>query len=164
MKLADSVARQIARTQAGRQHRLPCPFMQAGFAPLLTCGPCEKNAAHLMMLNFAAHASRFRVFRGGARLSVGAVAVNARPRLGGTRGGTVSCGKRPVGFLGVKAFLGGPHDASANTMMLFQVVFMEICRIHHRRPICEAHHVCAFCSANFSLERLVRSSDAGCGW
>ena len=53
-------------------------FMQAGFA-LLTCGLVrKKNAAHLMMLNFAAYVFAFLAYYAvGYAFQFGAVAVNA---------------------------------------------------------------------------------------
>src|SRR6266508_2336295 len=55
-------------------------FMQAGFA-LLTCGLVrKKNAAHLMMLNFAAYVFAFLAYYAiGYTFQFGAVAVNAAP-------------------------------------------------------------------------------------
>ena len=55
-------------------------FMQAGFA-LLTCGLVrKKNAAHLMMLNFAAYVFAFLAYYAvGYAFQFGAVAVNAAP-------------------------------------------------------------------------------------
>ncbi len=61
-------------------------FMQAGFA-LLTCGLVRrKNAAHLMMLNFAAYVFAFLAYYVcGYAFQYGAAAVNAAPtNLGGT--------------------------------------------------------------------------------
>ncbi len=61
-------------------------FMQAGFA-LLTCGLVrKKNAAHLMMLNFAAYVFAFLAYYAiGYAFQFGAVAVNAAPaKLAGT--------------------------------------------------------------------------------
>src|SRR5207249_1527366 len=61
-------------------------FMQAGFA-LLTCGLVrKKNAAHLMMLNFAAYVFAFVAYYAvGYAFQFGAVAINAAPtNLGGT--------------------------------------------------------------------------------
>ena len=60
-------------------------FMQAGFA-LLTCGLVrKKNAAHLMMLNFAAYVFAFLAYYAvGYAFQFGAVAINAAPtNLGG---------------------------------------------------------------------------------
>ena len=60
--------------------------MQAGFA-LLTCGLVrKKNAAHLMMLNFAAYVFAFLAYYAvGYAFQFGAVAINAAPaNLGGT--------------------------------------------------------------------------------
>src|ERR1700689_1049487 len=53
-------------------------FMQAGFA-LLTCGLVrKKNAAHLMMLNFAAYVFAFLAYYAvGYAFQFGAIAVNA---------------------------------------------------------------------------------------
>ena len=55
-------------------------FMQAGFA-LLTCGLVrKKNAAHLMMLNFAAYVFAFLAYYAvGYAFQFGAVAVNSAP-------------------------------------------------------------------------------------
>ena len=55
-------------------------FMQAGFA-LLTCGLVrKKNAAHLMMLNFAAYVFAFLAYYAvGYAFQFGAVAINASP-------------------------------------------------------------------------------------
>src|SRR5260370_1916835 len=61
-------------------------FMQAGFA-LLTCGLVrKKNAAHLMMLNFAAYVFAFLPYYPvGSAFQFGAVPINAPPpTLGGT--------------------------------------------------------------------------------
>ena len=61
-------------------------FMQAGFA-LLTCGLVQKkNAAHLMMLNFAAYVFAFLAYYAvGYAFQFGAVAINAAPtNLGGS--------------------------------------------------------------------------------
>src|ERR1700691_4279800 len=63
-------------------------FMQAGFA-LLTCGLVrKKNAAHLMMLNFAAYVFAFLAYYAvGYAFQFGAVAINANPtNLGGIPG------------------------------------------------------------------------------
>jgi Amt family ammonium transporter len=105
-------------------------FMQAGFA-LLTCGLVrKKNAAHLMMLNFAAYVFAFIAYYAvGYAFQFGAVAVNAAPsNLGGTP--TLNhflLGNGLWGFLGGKGFfLSGPaYDAGSNVLTLFEVVFME---------------------------------------
>jgi Amt family ammonium transporter len=105
-------------------------FMQAGFA-LLTCGLVRrKNAAHLMMLNFAAYVfAMLAYYAVGYAFQFGAVAVNAAPtNLGGVP--TLNkflLGGGMWGFLGGKGFfLTGPaYDASSNVLFLFQVVFME---------------------------------------
>src|SRR5229473_6918389 len=105
-------------------------FMQAGFA-LLTCGLVrKKNAAHLMMLNFAAYVFAFLAYYAvGYAFQFGAVAINNAP---GNVGGTPTLnqfliGSGQWGFLGGKGFfLSGPaYDAGSNVLMLFEVVFME---------------------------------------
>jgi len=105
-------------------------FMQAGFA-LLTCGLVrKKNAAHLMMLNFAAYVFAFLAYYAvGYAFQFGAVAINAAPaNLGGTP--TLNhflLGSGLWGFLGGKGFfLSGPgYDAGSLCLTLFEVVFME---------------------------------------
>jgi Amt family ammonium transporter len=117
-------------------------FMQAGFA-LLTCGLVrKKNAGHLMMLNFAAYVFAFLAYYAvGYAFQFGAVALNAAPaNIGGTP--TLNAfllGSGQWGFLGGKGFfLTGPaYDVSANTMMLFQVVFMETAGYIIVGAICE---------------------------
>ena len=117
-------------------------FMQAGFA-LLTCGLVRrKNAAHLMMLNFAAYVFAFLAYYAvGYAFEFGAVALNAAPaNIGGTPTlNTFLLGSGPWGFLGGKGFfLTGPaYDVSANTLMLFQVVFMETAGYIIVGSICE---------------------------
>jgi Amt family ammonium transporter len=105
-------------------------FMQAGFA-LLTCGLVrKKNAAHLMMLNFAAYVFAFLAYYAvGYAFQFGAVAINASP---GGIGGALTLNKFLVGsgqwgFLGGKGFflVGPAYDASSNVLALFEVVFME---------------------------------------
>jgi hypothetical protein len=121
-------------------------FMQAGFA-LLTCGLVrKKNAAHLMMLNFAAYVFAFLAYYAlGYAFQFGAVAVNAAPaNIGGTP--TLNhflIGGGQWGFLGGKGFfLTGPaYDAGSNCLALFQVVFMETAGLHHRRRHLRTHHV-----------------------
>jgi Amt family ammonium transporter len=105
-------------------------FMQAGFA-LLTCGLVrKKNAAHLMMLNFAAYVFAFLAYYvSGYAFQYGAVALNAAPaNLGGTP--TLNhflIGSGLWGFLGGKGFfLSGPaYDSGSLCLTLFEVVFME---------------------------------------
>ena len=117
-------------------------FMQAGFA-LLTCGLVrKKNAGHLMMLNFAAYVFAFLAYYAvGFAFQFGAVALNAAPsNIGGTP--TLNAflfGSGGWGFLGGKGFfLSGPaYDASANTLILFQVVFMETAGYIIVGSICE---------------------------
>src|ERR1700678_2064650 len=105
-------------------------FMQAGFA-LLTCGLVrKKNAAHLMMLNFAAYVFAFLAYYAvGYAFQFGAVAINAAPtNLGGIP--TLNhflVGSGQWGFIGGKGFfLTGPaYVSSSNCFTLFEVVFME---------------------------------------
>jgi Amt family ammonium transporter len=117
-------------------------FMQAGFA-LLTCGLVrKKNAAHLMMLNFAAYVFAFLAYYAiGYAFQFGAVAVNAAPgNLGGTptlNGFLIGSGQ--WGFVGGKGFfLSGPaYDAGSNCLTLFEVVFMETAGYIIVGAICE---------------------------
>jgi ammonium transporter, Amt family len=117
-------------------------FMQAGFA-LLTCGLVrKKNAAHLMMLNFAAYVFAFLAYYAlGYAFQFGAVAVNAAPlNLGGTP--TLNkflIGGGQWGFLGGKGFfLSGPaYDSGSLCLLLFQVVFMETAGYIIVGAICE---------------------------
>lgn len=105
-------------------------FMQAGFA-LLTCGLVrKKNAAHLMMLNFAAYVFAFLAYYAvGYAFQFGAVNINASPaNLGGIP--TLNhflIGGGQWGFVGGRGFfLTGPaYDVSSNVLTLFEVVFME---------------------------------------
>src|ERR1700688_1673003 len=105
-------------------------FMQAGFA-LLTCGLVrKKNAAHLMMLNFAAYVFAFLAYYAvGYAFQFGAVAVNSPPALigGAPTLNHFLVGSGQWGFVGGKGFfLTGPaYDASSNCLTLFEVVFME---------------------------------------
>ncbi len=117
-------------------------FMQAGFA-LLTCGLVrKKNAAHLMMLNFAAYVFAFIAYYAvGYAFQFGAVAVNAAPtNLGGTP--TLNhflFGNGLWGFLGGKGFFmtGPAYDAGSNVLALFEVVFMETAGYIIVGAICE---------------------------
>src|SRR5438876_863257 len=117
-------------------------FMQAGFA-LLTCGLVrKKNAAHLMMLNFAAYVFAFLAYYAiGYAFQFGAVAVNAAPtNLGGTPPlNQFLIGSGQWGFLGGKGFfLSGPaYDAGSNCLTLFEVVFMETAGYIIVGAICE---------------------------
>jgi Amt family ammonium transporter len=117
-------------------------FMQAGFA-LLTCGLVrKKNAAHLMMLNFAAYVFAFLAYYAvGYAFQFGAIAVNAAPtNLGGVP--TLNkflIGGGSWGFLGGKGFfMSGPaYDAGSNVLALFEVVFMETAGYIIVGAICE---------------------------
>jgi len=144
LKLADSVGHvKIATNTAWTLNTgYLVLFMQAGFA-LLTCGLVrKKNAGHLMMLNFAAYVFAFLAYYAvGYAFQFGAVAINNAPsNIGGTP--TLNqflVGGGSWGFLGGKGFfMSGPaYDASANTMMLFQVVFMETAGYIIVGSICE---------------------------
>ena len=117
-------------------------FMQAGFA-LLTCGLVrKKNAAHLMMLNFAAYVFAFIAYYAvGYAFQFGAVAINAAPsNLGGTP--TLNhflLGSGLWGFLGGNGFFmaGAGYDAGSNVFALFEVVFMETAGYIIVGSICE---------------------------
>jgi Amt family ammonium transporter len=144
VKLADSVGHVRIATNFGWTLNTGylVLFMQAGFA-LLTCGLVrKKNAAHLMMLNFAAYVVAFMAYYAcGYAFQWGAVAINAAPlQVGGAP--TLNeflIGSGQWGFLGGKGFfLAGPaYDASANVVMLFQVVFMETAGYIIVGSICE---------------------------
>ncbi len=126
-------------------------FMQAGFA-LLTCGLVRrKNAAHLMMLNFAAYVFAFLAYYVcGYAFQYGAVAINAAPtNIGGTPTLThFLIGGGQWGFLGGSGFfLGGPaYDAGSNCLTLFEVVFMETAGYIIVGAICERITFWAFVS------------------
>ena len=117
-------------------------FMQAGFA-LLTCGLVrKKNAAHLMMLNFAAYVFAFLAYYAvGYAFQFGAVAINAAPtNLGGIP--TLNhflIGSGQWGFVGGKGFffVGPAYDAASNCFTLFEVVFMETAGYIIVGAICE---------------------------
>ena len=144
VKLADSVGHVRIGTNAGwtLSTGYLVLFMQAGFA-LLTCGLVrKKNAAHLMMLNFAAYVFAFLAYYAvGYAFQFGAVAVNAAPaNIGGTP--TLNhflIGSGQWGFLGGKGFfLSGPaYDAGSNVLTLFEVVFMETAGYIIVGAICE---------------------------
>src|SRR5471030_1110269 len=87
LKLADSVGHVRIATNAAWTLNTGylVLFMQAGFA-LLTCGLVRrKNAAHLMMLNFAAYVFAFLAYYAvGYAFQFGAAGINASPsNLGG---------------------------------------------------------------------------------
>jgi len=124
-------------------------FMQAGFA-LLTCGLVrKKNAAHLMMLNFAAYVFAFLAYYAvGYAFQFGAVAINAAPvNLGGVP--TLNkflIGHGQWGFVGGKGFffIGPAYDAGSNCLALFEVVFMETAGYIIVGAICERISFWAF--------------------
>jgi Amt family ammonium transporter len=144
VKLADSVGHVRVATNFGWTLNTGylVLFMQAGFA-LLTCGLVrKKNAAHLMMLNFAAYVFAFLAYYAvGYAFQFGAVAVNAAPaNLGGTP--TLNrflIGSGQWGLLGGHGFfLSGPgYDAGSNALTLFEVVFMETAGYIIVGAICE---------------------------
>jgi Amt family ammonium transporter len=144
MKLADSVGHvRIATNFAWTLNTgYLVLFMQAGFA-LLTCGLIrKKNAAHLMMLNFAAYVFAFIAYWAvGYAFQFGAAAVNAAP---GNLGGVPSLNSFFVGgglwgFVGGKGFFmtGPAYDAGAHVFALFEVVFMETAGYIIVGSICE---------------------------
>ncbi len=124
-------------------------FMQAGFA-LLTCGLVrKKNAAHLMMLNFAAYVFAFLAYYAvGYAFQFGAVAINAAPvNLGGVP--TLNkflIGHGQWGFVGGRGFffVGPAYDAGSNCLALFEVVFMETAGYIIVGAICERISFWAF--------------------
>src|ERR1700732_3064724 len=132
MKLADSVGHVRIATNAAWTLNTGylVLFMQAGFA-LLTCGLVrKKNAAHLMMLNFAAYVFAFLAYYAvGYAFQFGAVAINAAPtNLAGIP--TLNhflVGSGQWGFVGGKGFflVGPAYDSASNCLTLFEVVFME---------------------------------------
>ncbi len=151
VKLADSVGHVRVATNFGWTLNTGylVLFMQAGFA-LLTCGLVrKKNAAHLMMLNFAAYVFAFLAYYAvGYAFQWGGVAINAAPgNLGGTPTlNSFLVGSGQWGFLGGKGFfLSGPaYDAGANALMLFEVVFMETAGYIIVGAICERITFSAF--------------------
>jgi Amt family ammonium transporter len=162
LKLADSVGHVRVATNAAWTLNTGylVLFMQAGFA-LLTCGLVRrKNAAHLMMLNFAAYVFAFLAYYAvGFAFQFGAVAVNAPPaNLGGTP--TLNhflLGSGLWGFLGGKGFfLTGPaYDAGANIFILFEVVFMETAGYIIVGAICERITFWAFIVCEFFIGALL---------
>ena len=126
-------------------------FMQAGFA-LLTCGLVQKkNAAHLMMLNFAAYVFAFLAYYAvGYAFQFGAVAINAAP----TNHKVESPAE--ITFLilaagngdssAAKVFLSSVQPMTLPTMCLalFEVVFMETAGYIIVGAICERISFWAF--------------------
>jgi Amt family ammonium transporter len=143
-------------------------FMQAGFA-LLTCGLVrKKNAAHLMMLNFAAYVFAFLAYYAvGYAFQFGAVAINAAPaNLGGIP--TLNkflVGSGQWGFIGGKGFfLSGPaYDAGSNCFALFEVVFMETAGYIIVGAVCERITFWAFLLCELSVRCFIPLLDAGRG-
>jgi Amt family ammonium transporter len=162
LKLADSVGHVRIATNFGWTLNTGylVLFMQAGFA-LLTCGLVrKKNAAHLMMLNFAAYVFAFIAYYAcGFAFQFGAAAVNAAPgNLGGTP--TLNAfllGSGSWGFLGGKGFfLSGPaYDAGANVLTLFEVVFMETAGYIIVGAICERITFSAFILAELAMGAIL---------
>ncbi len=135
-------------------------FMQAGFA-LLTCGLVrKKNAAHLMMLNFAAYVFAFLAYYAvGYAFQFGAVAINAAPaNLGGVP--TLNhflIGSGHWGFVGGKGFffLGPAYDSGSNCLALFEVVFMETAGYIIVGAICERISFWAFLLCEFFIGAIL---------
>jgi Amt family ammonium transporter len=162
VKLADSVGhlRIATNTSWTLNTGYLVLFMQAGFA-LLTCGLVrKKNAAHLMMLNFAAYVFAFLAYWAvGFAFQWGGVAINAAPsQIGGTP--TLNhflIGDGMWGFLGGRGFfMSGPaYDASANTLMLFEVVFMETAGYIIVGAICERITFGAFLLAEIFMGAIL---------
>jgi Amt family ammonium transporter len=151
VKLADSVGHTRIGTNFGWTLNTGylVLFMQAGFA-LLTCGLVrKKNAAHLMMLNFAAYVFAFLAYYAiGYAFQFGGVAINAAPS---TLGGIPTLNKFLIGsgqwgFVGGKGFfLTGPaYDAGSNCLTLFEVVFMETAGYIIVGSVCERISFWAF--------------------
>jgi Amt family ammonium transporter len=162
MKLADSVGHTRIGTNFGWTLNTGylVLFMQAGFA-LLTCGLVrKKNAAHLMMLNFAAYVVAFvGYFLCGYAFQFGAVAVNAAPlNIGGTPTlNSFLVGSGAWGFLGGKGFLlsGPAYDAGSNVLTLFEVVFMETAGYIIVGAICERITFGAFLLAELAMGMIL---------
>ncbi len=137
-------------------------FMQAGFA-LLTCGLVrKKNAGHLMMLNFAAYVFAFLAYYAvGYAFQWGG--VGSSPLAPANIGGTPTLNSFLIssdklgGFLGGKGFfMSGPaYDASANTLMLFEVVFMETAGYIIVGAICERITFGAFLLAEIFMGAIL---------
>lgn len=144
-------------------------FMQAGFA-LLTCGLVRKrNAAHLMMLNFAAYVFAFLAYYAvGYAFQFGAVAINAAPaNLGGAP--TLNhflIGKGLWGFVGGKGFffLGPAYDTSSNCLALFEVVFMETAGYIIVGAICERISFWAFLLCELFIGAILYPISGCWGW
>jgi Amt family ammonium transporter len=162
VKLADSVGHVRIATNFGWTLNTGylVLFMQAGFA-LLTCGLVrKKNAAHLMMLNFAAYVFAFIAYYVcGFAFQFGAAAVNAAPaNLGGTPTlNSFLLGSGLWGFVGGKGFfLSGPaYDAGVNVLTLFEVVFMETAGYIIVGAICERITFSAFILAEMAMGAIL---------
>jgi Amt family ammonium transporter len=171
VKLADSVGhlRIAANTSWTLSTGYLVLFMQAGFA-LLTCGLVrKKNAGHLMMLNFAAYVFAFLAYYAvGFAFQFGAVAVNAAPlNLGGTPTlNSFLLGDGQWGFLGGKGFFlsGAGYDAGVNTLMLFEVVFMETAGYIIVGAICERITFGAFLLAELFMGAILYPIFGGWVW
>jgi ammonium transporter, Amt family len=162
VKLADSVGHVRIATNFGwtLSTGYLVLFMQAGFA-LLTCGLVrKKNAAHLMMLNFAAYVFAFIAYYVcGFAFQFGAAAVNAAPtNLGGTPTlNSFLLGSGSWGLLGGNGFfLSGPaYDAGVNVLTLFEVVFMETAGYIIVGAICERITFSAFILTELAMGALI---------
>ena len=148
VKLADSVGHVRIATNFGWTLNTGylVLFMQAGFA-LLTCGLVrKKNAAHLMMLNFAAYVFAFLAYYAvGYAFQFGAVAINAAPAgLGGTPTlNQLPHRQRPVGLPGRQGVL--PERAGLRRRQQRPDAVPSRLhgnrRLHHRRLDLRADHV-----------------------
>lgn len=123
-------------------------FMQAGFALLTTGLVRKKNAAHLMMLNFAAYVIAFiGYYACGFAFQFGGVAAATSPSAPVNLGGTASLNHYLVnGWLGGTGFFlsGHAYDVGANALILFEVVFMETAGYIIVGAICERITFSAF--------------------
>jgi Amt family ammonium transporter len=158
MKLADGVGHVRIATTFGWTLNTGylVLFMQAGFA-LLTCGLVrKKNAAHLMMLNFAAFVFvLLGYYAVGYVFQSGAVAVNA---ASGNIGGVPTLnrfllGGGSWGILGGRGFLlsGPAYDAGSNVLTLFEFVFMETAGYIIVGAVCERIAFWAFIVAELFI-------------
>src|SRR6202046_2168872 len=144
-------------------------FMQAGFA-LLTCGLVrKKNAAHLMMLNFAAYVFAFLAYYAvGYAFQFGAVAINAAPtNLGGVP--TLNhflVGSGQWGFVGGRGFffIGPAYDSGSNCLALFEVVFMETAGYIIVGAICERISFWAFLLCELFIGAILYPISGCCTW
>src|SRR3984893_9167416 len=171
VKLADSVGHVRIATNAAWTLNTGylVLFMQAGFA-LLTSGLVRrKNAAHLMMLNFAAYVFAFLAYYAcGYAFQFGAVAINAAPtNLAGIP--TLNhflIGSGQWGFVGGKGFffLGPAYDTGSNCLALFEVVFMETAGYIIVGAICERISFWGFLLCELFIGAILYPISGCCVW